>query len=58
MGLVKIAAFLQLRHYVPDGGGAQRLDVALGRAARRDGFARFDIRADDVRQNLPVPLML
>ncbi len=58
VGLVEIAALLELRHYIPDRGGAQRLYMALGGAARGYGFARLDIRADDVGQNLPVSLLL
>jgi hypothetical protein len=52
--LIKIPAVLQIRHDVANRCRAERFLKTLGNGARRDGFARLDVGAHQVRQNLAV----
>ena len=56
--LVEETAVLQVRHQVSNGRGAERLFEPLGNCARGYRLARFDVRADNIGQNLAVPPFL
>ncbi len=56
--LVEIALVFEIGHHVANRRGTQRLDVAARNAARRNGFARFDVCADHVGQDLLMALLL
>src|SRR5207248_10651648 len=56
--LVQEAAIFEIRHDVANGSGAQGFLEALGNCARRYRFARLNVRANDVGENLAVPPFL
>src|SRR5579859_1803275 len=58
MRLIKEAAIFQICHHVADRRRAQRLLESLGNRPRRNWFAGFNIRPNDVGQNLAVPPFL
>jgi hypothetical protein len=58
MRLIKVAALFEVGHDAADGGGAEGLFVAFRDGTRGYRLARFDVRADDVSQDLAIAAVL
>jgi hypothetical protein len=55
MGLAEIALFIQVRHNVTDGSGAEAVAPPPRDGSRRHGLAGLDISFDDFVKKLAIP---